>query len=396
MRRVFRLLCTLLAAAVLVTVLPVSVRADDDFLLTVVENSFVESVAESDRAAYINGIIYVPYRRIDGLNGVRVYYNVSLQQLFVYSLDLRMTFDLANSQTYDSNGEFYPPLAVRRAGTIFLPIQLVCAQFDLHFSYTSAGTLYPAPIIRLCGSRPTTSNGTLYSANRDLIDDIYERYRALTAPSAGDEPGSSTPTTPTVPKPVPEPEPATLTYLTFSGMPGDETPAILDALESAGCPGAFFLPAEEADALPADLLRQIYARGGTLGLLLREPGDEPVTLLERANRRLSAVLHVKTRLVLVENGVDSLTDEQREALIGAGFRLWDCGVAPTLSDAPTLLRTAKRLLGRADRAAVVRLDNSAAVREALPELCRWMAGNNCSPLAVTEWNAPVNRANEVR
>ena len=385
-----RVLCLLLCCLVVWAVFPrLPARADDDFLMCAIENTFLEDVTEGGRASYIGGSIYIPYSALDGLSGVKAYYNERLQQLFVYTLDLRMTFDMANEQTYDTNGDFYPPLAVRRGGTIFVPIQMICDRFELYFSFTPAGRICDAPVIRICAVRPTLSDALLFSRSATLIETIYDNYQAYINPVIPSDPG---------PGPGRDPTPAPLlTYLLFEGPLTAETPAILDELSDRGCPAAFFLPAEDPAAEP-DLLRRLYAQDYTLGLLLTDVPEDPAALLREANARLCGVVHAKTRLVRVAAGADTLTEGQREAIVAAGFRLWDANLDPLAdeSDAEELLRLARRMLARTSRTAVIRLSSNPAVLETLPALCRWMDNNNRAVLSINEWDDPINAANELR
>ena len=389
-----RALCAVLCCLLVLAVFPrLPAAADDDYLLCVVESTLNEDVSEAGRAAYIGGTIYVPYHALDSLYGIKPYYNERLQQLFVYSLDLRMTFDLPNGQTYDTNGEFYPLLAVRRAGTIFIPIQLVCDRFSLYFSFTPAGRYIPAPVIRICASRPALSDTALYARSLSLMQEIYNRYLAAVSPAT---PGSGTGNSGGTANPGTAPQPL-LTYLMFEGALGETTVSLLDTLDESGDPAAFFLPAENAGA-EESLLRRLYASGYTIGLLLTDVPDDPAALLEKANAALCAVIHAKTRLVCVAAGADSLSDAQREAVIAAGFRLWDPNITPTAGTAGTaaaFLRSARRQLSRTSRTTVVRLPADAVTAEALPGLCRFLA-SGYSVLAMNEWDDPINAANEIR
>lgn len=381
-----RVVCILLGCLLAFAVFPrLSADADDDFLLCVVENSFVEDVSEDSRATYISGTIYVPYHALDSIYGIKAYYNERLQQLLVYTLDLRMTFDVANNQTYDSDGEIFQPVAVRHAGTIFIPIQFICDRFELYFSYTPAGRTLPAPIIRICAAQPNLPDAVLYARNTALTQTIYDNYQELISPS--------TPTNPVTPtKPVP-----LLTYLSFEGPLNEETGAILDTLEKRGYPAAFFLPAENPSAQP-DLLRRIYASGYTVGLLLTEVPEDLVVLLTKANEQLCSVLHTKTRLVCVADGADTLTPAQRDAIVAAGFRLWDANIDPDpdTSSASALYTSCRRLLSKTTRVTVVRLCCNTAVMETLPKICAWLESNSYSVLTMNEWDTPINKASEIR
>lgn len=382
-----RAFCLFFCALLLLLCFPrLPVGADDDFLLCVVENTFIEDVSDSASATYIGGTIYVPYRAIDPLYGIKAYYNERLQQLLIYTLDMRMTFDIANGQTYDSNGDFFPPAAVRRAGTIFIPIQFVCDRFDLYFSYTDISWSIPAPIIRICTSKPEISDSLLYARNSAVIKNIYQ---------ARQNPDSSEPHTDT-PQNKPEQVPR-LTYLAFEGALNEITPSILDTLENNRYSAAFFLPAENPEAQP-DLLRRVYASGYPVGFLLTEVPEDPSAYLAEANRKLCAVLHTKTRLVCIRDGADSLTEAQRDSIIAAGFRIWDANInpAPDTSTAYSIYSACKRQLPRTKRVTVVKLSSSKAVDDTLPKLCAWLKNNRYSVLTMNEWDTPVNKKNDIR
>ena len=74
-------------------------------------------------------------------------------------------------------------------------------------------------------------------------------------------------------------------------------------------------------------MRRIAAEGHTLALLLdadeKASGDALVEQLTLANERLRLLTGVQTRIVSVSTGCAQLSRAQRDALIAAGYRLWD-------------------------------------------------------------------------
>ena len=115
-------------------------------------------------------------------------------------------------------------------------------------------------------------------------------------------------------------------YLTFYGAPDKNTAAVLDTLRGSGRTAAFFLPVKSADWTD-DTVRRIAAEGHTLALLLdadeKASGDALVEQLTLANERLRLLTGVQTRIVSVSTGCAQLSRTQRDALIAAGYRLWD-------------------------------------------------------------------------
>ena len=96
-------------------------------------------------------------------------------------------------------------------------------------------------------------------------------------------------------------------------------------------------------------------------------GDALVAQLTLANERLRLLTGVQTRIVSVSTGCAQLSRAQRDALIAAGYRLWDATLDAgdeKGTAARAYAETAQRF-SETDAAVVLRLHHSAATAEAL-------------------------------
>ena len=190
-------------------------------------------------------------------------------------------------------------------------------------------------------------------------------------------------------------------YLTFCGAPDKNTAAVLDTLSESGRTAAFFLPVKSADWTD-DTVRRIAAEGHTLALLLdadeKASGDALVEQLTLANERLRLLTGVQTRIVSVSTGCAQLSRAQRDALIAAGYRLWDATLDAgdeKGTAARAYAETAQRF-SETDAAVVLRLHHSAATAEALAALSAYMTRQGIPSGTISLAITPINGADETR
>ena len=97
-------------------------------------------------------------------------------------------------------------------------------------------------------------------------------------------------------------------------------------------------------------------------------------------------------------GSRSLTQEQRDALIGAGYRLWEDNLDPRADErsAYSVRANVRTILQSMERNAVVRLLSNEASAEALPGILSDLSRTGHDIQVIREWHTPVNSAQEMR
>ena len=176
---------------------------------------------------------------------------------------------------------------------------------------------------------------------------------------------------------------------------------MLDALHSAGRLATFFLPVD-ASTWTDDTVRRIVAEGHTPALLLNaSPQTAPADLvasLTAANERLTLLTGVSTRIVSNDTGCVKLTQAQRDALIGAGYRLWDStfdsGDA-TQSAARAYATTAQNFVSTT-AIVVVRLHHSASTAQTVRSLSAYMSRQGIPSSRVILSATPINSTSDTR
>ncbi len=385
-----------LAAAVLLS--PWSAAAPS-VIFTAINDVITPNMSDSTMPVRIGGQVYTPYSFLTRLLTISTHYNTTLQRLMVYNFDHTLTFDLANSITYDDAGIVYSYNAVRRNGSIYIPISLVCQVFGYYYSYITSSPL--GPVVRVNTGDVSISDETLVERASGRMQQIYDAYVDSLAPpeeEPDDEPDS--PDTPSQPDDQTEEEtsPGNV-YLAFEGELGAETDSILDTLSQWEVKAAFFVSGDVTGD-NADRLRRIFAEGHAVGLYA--PGEytsmqDMLDALSAQNEALRSVIHCGTRLLWMP-GSAGLSQEQRDALINAGYRLWEDNLDPRadVRTAYSVRVNVRTLLRGMERSAVIRLMNNEASSGALGGVISDLRGQDNTILTIREWDTPINGAREIR
>ncbi len=374
-------------------------NAGDDVIFTAVENVFARDLTAARMPYVDNGYVYIVADAFSGIDGVNVYYNTTLRQLVIYSINHRITFDLVNDQAYDLEGNFYSRTAELRNGTIFVPASIVCDKFGFFYSFITEDVI--APLVRINETTPSETEAYFVARCTILMQNIYDAYLASLLPPNPD-PDTPTPTPDPEPEPEPEPEPdpaATPTYLLFADDLSEAGDDIAATLQAEGILAAFFLTPAQMRATP-DLLRTLYTDGHTLGITVPELLPEGQTLLaylSEANDTLQESVYTKTRLLYFPAGVDTLEQATRDTLIALGYRLWDANIDPYTDPGTSSLysRTYSRL-GRADHTCTLQLLCNQETADTLSRILNLLQSDSYTPLLIREWDTPVNAANDIR
>ena len=67
----------------------------------------------------------------------RIYndYHSAISTARLYSATKQMFFNVATGETYDSENNFYTSSAIMLGSTVYVPVDFVCRQFGLSWSY---------------------------------------------------------------------------------------------------------------------------------------------------------------------------------------------------------------------------------------------------------------------
>lgn len=376
-----RLLLLLLCAAWLLPLVAASVPsyAADSYLITIVEDTVLEDVADNGMAVYIDGIIYIPYTTVNATKSVYANYNAAEQIVTVFTVGADMCFELNTGLTYSRTQQRSVQVSAKlRDGVPYLPVSIVAAWMEMYFSFTSAadsGVGYP--VIRLAAKTPTTADKAVLSKNAARLRTVADARDAAS--------GLTAPVVPEVPQ-------RTVSLL-FTGLPetaedGAEAllPTLLDTLESYSLQAAFFV-AEEGLAGQGETLRELYCRGHAVGILLTD-GEAPLEQAQRCGAVLAQVLHIRVRTVCAY-GL-TLTDEQKTLLEENGFVLWEPTLDPYAEGitARKLNTNARRALRNAPEESSLHLQPDGVTVEALPLLSSYLVAQGFTVAPVREWMTP--------
>ena len=380
-----RFLAALFTAALLVT--GIAVYAAPSLTVTAANDSFLP-VGDAYNPTRIGGEYFVPYAVFGtGGLGVRPSYD-SGQQTLVLSVGNRsLTFLIAQGYVHDQNMKTYDTPAYTLNGQIYVPVRTVCSFFGLSYSLITSSS---AQILRIC-SDSTLSDSSFLNANKDKLAEMVSGGSS----GAGQGGGSQTPVVTDVPEEKHKPS---TVYLAFFNAPGGHTREILDALEEAGRTATFFVGEESADAA---LLRRIAGEGHAVGIALNASTVAPDELVRTANRinaRLLEETGMTTRIISPLAGSGELTDAQMEALIAAGYRLWDTTFDSRDNDLSSY-RAAQAVtdaFSRTDDPVVVRFRDRDATAAALRTVLEYMRTEGVTSAGISVFRTPMNQRGELR
>lgn len=371
-----------------------SFAANDDITLTAVNDAFLP-LSASTMPVRRGGELYVPYSAFSGTLGISGAYSASEQTLTLSNGENSLRFDLSRGTVYDQNMNSYTTPAYWLNGTVYVPVKLVCGKFGL--TYSTIPSL--APILRICNSGASLSDSAFVSSSTNTIRNMLDAYtnpggssstsRPGTGGSAGDTPTPIDPAT-GAPTETPVMKPSAV-YLAYLGAPGDNTEAILDALESAGMQAAFFVPAD-GTALDQDLLRQIVGRGHTVGFTLLSSAQDMPSKLRAANDILFRATGTVSHLLCISDGAAHLSADQQQRLLDAGYRLWDASLDSRdhsygPADAAQVVTSA---LSQTTAAVVVRMGQYAATPRTTELVCAYLTTYAIPVQTITFTRAPIN------
>ncbi len=408
-KRLFLRIAALLPVLALLFNGPSPSSAAPDVIFTAVNDTFLRGLSPSTMPTVIGGQAYVPYATFTAAPnpGLIGKYDGVNNQLVLYNINRILTFDMANAITRDEQGTVYSAGAVRRNGTYYVPARVVCEAFGFRYSFVPGNLL--GPIVRINTDGSGLSDDYLVSRGFSVMRTIYDQYqRDYGAPLEEPEPYDAPEPEPEAPQTQPEqPDPdealtGKVVYLAIVGDVNEYTAQILDLLEDNRYSAAFFVT-PRAQGENADYLLRAAASGHVIGVNLYGEGssfDSTQQLLAQAQdtqQVIRAVTKTRARALMVPGGSASLTQEQRDALIQAGYRLWDgSGQTDLWASANDIYSSSLSQLRRAPGNAVLCLGNNPASVQALSSLAAFFRSHGIEVRPLFETATPVNQIQEMR
>ena len=408
-RKTHRLLALALAAVLLLGAFPTS-NAVPDVIFTAINDTFLRNLAPNTMPMQIDGLVYVPYSTflIAPSPGLSSTYNAANNQLVLYNINRILTFDMANAITYDEQGTVYGANAVRRNGTYYVPARVVCDAFGFYFSFVPGNLL--GPIVRINTDDNMVSDDYLVSRSFTVMRSIYDQYQreyggeteepdpdnetngnsSTPPPSTNENPNASG-------EPVEEdPEAKPVVYLAFEGDLNDSTGQILDILQESGYQATFFVTGR-LHAGNVEYLARAAAAGHTIGNNLdgyagvgagfQDLAQEAAATTEA----VQAVIKTRPRLLMVPGGSASLTQEEVDALVESGYRLWDGSFETQAQTAGAIYSACLSHLEGASGHVVLNLRSSPENAEALSSLVDYFRSNGYEVRPITDVVASINQ-----
>lgn len=269
-----RLLPLLLVLCLVFSMLPAAGFASGVSVCFIATN---ESMLELSYQPYWQGsTIYVPYTVFVNF---KIYnsFHQSSNTASLYSSTKQLYFDLNSGETYDGNGTYYNVTPISRGGVVYVPLNFVCDQYGLTWSYIN-GSGY-GDVCRIKDANASLTDQQFLTAAKPLMESRYNAYVSGYGGSSNWGGGGTT-----------YPDSDCVVYLSFVGLPSD---ALLEALSSYGVRAAFFLTADEIRESPATV-RHIVGQGHSVGALC---SSDPAAEYAEISSLLLDAARVKTLLI---------------------------------------------------------------------------------------------------
>lgn len=361
-----------MAVLMLMTVLPPFSAAAPTVYFTSV-NDTILNLSDDTMPFWQGGTLYVPHTAIDDGKmpkelGIYCSYNREKQLVTLIQSRKVLIADVAAGTIYDRDETYYAGKAVVHGDIAFLPIDSVAKYFDLQYSYTKVTNGY---LVRIKDSSAVLPDSKFIDAAAAPMAQRYSQYEKTHTSGGGtdgpDGSGSDSAALRTA-------------YPAFLVSDVSASEALLTVLGSGA---ATFIFDASALALTDDLLRHIVASGSTLALRIDASvsAEKTIDAIVRANDALWAACNSKTRLVLLDNAAETVT----EAVEAAGY----CPVSFALdySEAlPSAARAANGILSRADgkNVCTVLLGRDIDVQSAMSAIVSTLRTNNCAVARLNE------------
>lgn len=326
-----------------------------------------DSLEQLTYQPYFSGsTIYVPYTVFANFNIYNTYHQGS-STASLYSSSKQLYFDMNTGETYDGEGNYYNVTPISRGGVVYVPVEFVCQQYGLSWSYIE-GSDY-GDVCRIVDSDVHLTDAQFLTAAKQLMSTRYEAY-------INNNPGGTDDPIPGI-----DPQSDCIVYLSFVGLPSAK---LLDQLKEHSVSAGFFLTADELRESP-DTVRRIVGEGHSIGVLCY---SEPISEYSEFCDLLFEAAHATT--VLIAAG-DKLYDEVcKNAAAEAGLVFWDYDTDCIKSGAGlSYLSLITAYLEYRPERLDPRILCNEATDATLPSVLNYMAENNITSRAPNEVEPPV-------
>lgn len=382
----------LLAAVLLVLLIPLADASEPTVYQLALNDNFVDedALVASNMPVSVGGTIYVPYTTFDRyVTGVDL--GVSYTEnwddgehtLTLFTLNGLLRFNLTQGTCIDQNEEPQNMAAIFRNNKIYVPAYSVCQHFGLQYSYIPTRTA--GVLIRIKNQSAVLNDVKFQQSSASFMQNRYNKYilslNPSTTPTFTTTHPTPTPVPPvTVPPVTAEPGAGKTVRLAVSCTTGEAGGEILETLSSRGVQALMLFRPAELEAR-ADLVLQALSEGHTVGLLV-DGSDAQAALeeLEAGNAILARLAWTQTHIACVENG----TDETRDALRQAGWRLWDGEVDGRSGSGELPIASILNQVDRQRTSARVDLDDHAATGNSVGRLISRLLNEKHTLAAVLE------------
>lgn len=355
-----KLLPLLLCCCLLLAAVPASAVSDVCFIAT------NDSLEQLTYQPYFSGsTLYVPYTVFANFKIYNTYHQSS-STASLYSSSKQLYFDMNTGETYDGQGNYYNVTPIWRSGVVYVPVDFVCQQYGLSWSYIE-GSEY-GDVCRIVDSDVHLTDSQFVTAAKQLMSSRYNAYVGNTQGGSQTDPGIDHASDCVV-------------YLSFIGLPSGK---LLDTLKDYGVTAGFFFTADELRSDP-DTIRRIVGEGHSIGALCC---DEPLSEYLEFRSLLFEIAH--TASVIIASGDEACDELCRQAAIENNLVFWDydndCIRSGTgLSYASLITAYLEYRPDRLD-SRILCTDMTDAT---LPPVLSYIADNNISTRAPNEVDAPV-------
>jgi len=374
--------------ALLIGFLPSHAAVSDPYFTAV--NDTLLKLSDDTMPFSLDGRYYVPYTVFDDLSlGVSYTYNKKQYTLTFYNRNNTLVFDLLQNYAYDLDQQYWES-AISKNNTLYIPIEFVCEEFGLEFTYISP-VFSSIPILRIVSESNLDDYSFQLKHSRRLIAERNAYYKTP-SPSASASPSPSPGQPQTTPEQDDKPEKV---CLTVDCETADGIGEVLDLLDQYGVKAVFFL-SENFAAEERDLVRRIIGSGHQTGILDgtvpggNEEGssESAVERARRVNGILDSYTCTKTRFVrFTASRPGGALEAQISALVNAGYSHGAWTIDEGSHKGATARQTAINIIGameEADDVPVVRLRASSDLPEIFINILAYLNNYNISIIKITQ------------
>ncbi len=320
-------------------------------------------------------LAYVPVRLFSQAMGAAVDWSEEKQQVTISKFGRQVIVDLRHRQLTTQAGKAQPCPVYVKNDRVMAPFRQIASLFGYGVSYVPEGPLARAFIDLACKRSDT-----------ELLQQVAAELKVQQDDALRQEPPPSAPA---------KKETGKVAYLTIDDGPSASTDKILDILAKHEVKATFFM-LEGSIWGRADSVRRIVNEGHAAGLhgsthvskSFYTAPSSAVTEMDKCNAALEAVTGVRSGLIRVPFGSKpNLTADYRDALVKAGYHLWDWNVdtfdsRSAVVAADKIIAAAKEQIPKKDQAIILMHDRPSSV-EALPSLIEFLkeSGYAIKPLS---------------